>query len=101
METEPANLTKVKEHLCNAMILIYNKREENNKDEAYFEVMCALYSLLLDISIRCEIQDTTLEGSILLDNGYLFLGKYRIDLCNECNIKLNSGLSDIATHLLL
>lgn len=86
--TESGKLSKVKEYLYNAMILIYNKREVDDKDKAYFEVMCALYSLLLDISVRCEIKDTKLEGSILLDNGYLFLGK-DLEKFTECLSQIN------------
>ena len=55
--------------------MIHNKRTDSIKEKAYYEVMCALYSLLLDISVRCDVKDASLQSSILLDDGFLFLGK--------------------------
>ena len=73
--TSSAQLPDLKTHLVNAMIMMHNKRTDSIKEQAYYEVLCALYSLLLDISVRCDVEDANLESSILLDNGFLFLGK--------------------------
>ena len=67
----------LKEYLLKTTILLHNQRHSVvAADESKFcEVMCAMFSLLLDITIRCSIDDEKSEGDKLLDNGQLLLGR--------------------------
>ena len=67
----------LKEYLLKTTILLHNQRHSVvAADESKFcEVMCAMFSLLLDITIRCSIDDEKSEGDKLRDNGQLLLGR--------------------------